>query len=191
MPRDISSTMQTALAENLLYPAIFVAMHFVSGAAYIWSGVGSISWNGHTWLGVGTLGTITVIEEGATVEARGIELGLSGINSAMLADALQEMRLGLPVLVYLGLFDTSSPISLLPDPIKAWAGRMDQPTIEVGGETAKISIKCENRMIDMNVAVDRRLTLEDAQMDNPGDLGLQFVQGIQERQILWGRTTTQ
>ena len=40
----------------------------------------------------------------------------------------------------------------------------------------------------MNVAVDRRYTDEDQQMDYPGDLGFQFVNGIQEAQIYWGRS---
>ena len=184
----MTSDMLAAIQSQNIRPALFVAMQFASGWAYMWSGVGSVVWNGHTWLGVGTLGTVSVIEEGANVQARGITLTLGGIDPAMLAEALQETQLGLPVLVYLGLFSASSPPGLISDPITSWAGRMDQPTIEVTGQTATISISCENKMLDMNVAVDRRYTQEDQQCDHPGDLGFQFVASIQAQTIYWGAT---
>ena len=70
----------------------------------------------------------------------------------------------------------------------SWAGRTDQPTIEMDGSTATISINCENRLVEMNVAVDRRLTNEDQQLDHPGDRGLEFVASIQDVQVYWGRS---
>ena len=188
MPRSMSSEMLAAITSQNLRPALFVALQFASGWAYVWSGIGSIAWNGHTWLGVGTLGTISVIEEGANVQARGITLTMSAIDPAMLADALQETQLGLPVLVYLGMFDSASPPSLIASPITSWAGRMDQPTIEISGQMATMSINCENKLLDMNVACDRRYTGEDAAAENPGDLGFQFVTSIQNCTIYWGAT---
>jgi hypothetical protein len=93
---------------------------------------------------------------------------------------------GLPVSVTLGVFDTNN--ALIADPVCCFSGRMDQPTIDVTGTLATIAINCENRLVEMNVAVDRRYTDEDQQMDYPGDLGFQFVNGIQEAQIYWGRS---
>ncbi len=86
-------------------------------------------------------------------------------------------------MVYLGLFAGGAPIA---SPITAWAGRMDQPTITVGGETADIKINCENRLIDLNTSVQRRYTNDDQQLVAPGDLGLSFQSGIQEVVIYWG-----
>jgi len=190
MPRSMSGGMLAAIQTSILRPAIFVELHFASGVAYVWSGYGTIVWNGHSWLGVGNLGTISVIEEGVTVNARGISITLSGINSSMLADALQDMQIGAPVMIYFGLFDSSSPPSLLPDPLTSWAGRMDQPTINVGGDTSSITVNCENRLIDMNVPVDRRYTHDDQQISHPGDLAFQFVNSIQELTVYFGRTPT-
>lgn len=187
MPRSMSPGMLAALQATQLLPAIFVSLQFSTGTVYIWSGLGNLTWNGHTWTGVGSLGGISPIQEGATVDASGITLTLSGIDNALLADALQNLQVGLPVTIYLGLFDNASPTSLLPDPLVAWAGRADQPTIDVGAETATISIACENRLIDMDVAVDRRYTHDDAQIDHPGDLGFQFVNSLQDLIIYWGR----
>lgn len=184
MPRTTSSATLAALQSRDLQPAIFVQAAFASTTVYLWTGVGSVTWNGHTWTGLGSLLSLSAIEDGATVDARGISIVLSGLNPALLADCLGDFKLGLPVTVYLGLYSAGV---LVDTPITTWAGRMDQPTIEFGADEATISINCENRLLDMNVAVDRRYTNEDQQLDWPGDLGFQFVNAIQEMTIFWGR----
>src|SRR5580765_4937422 len=185
MPRPgATPEVLVALASTIIRPAIFVKATFFTGDLFLWTGLGNISWGGETWLGIGSLGGISVIEDGASVEARGITLTLSGIVQSVLADVLQELQLGAPVIVYLGLFDETGT-TLIPDPLVCWSGRMDQPTIEMGGNTAMLSINCENRLLEMNVAVDRRYTQDDAQISSPGDLAFQFVAGIQSRTIYW------
>lgn len=186
MPRDLSADFLAAITSQAVRPALFVEANFTSGPAYIWTGVGTISWNGHDWLGVGSLGGISTIEEGTNIEARGITLSLSGIDASLLTGILLEFQVGLPCIVYFGVFDSSG--SLIADPVISWAGRMDQPTIEMDGTTASISINCENRLVDMNVAVDRRYTNEDQQLEHPGDRGMEFVASLQEVVLYWGRT---
>jgi hypothetical protein len=94
------------------------------------------------------------------------------------------------VIVYLGAFAPGGPSSLIANPIPIWTGRMDQPTLDISGTTSSISIACESRFIDMNVAVDRRYTNDDQQRDWPGDLGFMFVQAIQEMTLYWGTSPT-
>lgn len=187
MPRpDATPAFIAALAQSIIRPAIFVQATFATATLYLWTGRGNVSWNGHTWTGVGTLGTVSTIEEGSTVEARGITLTMSGLDATALSDVLNEVQQGLPALVYLGLFDEN--LALIPNPVTAFAGRMDQPTIDVDGTTATISIACESRLMDMNTPAERRYTNEDQQREYPNDQGFSFVNGIQEVTIYWGRT---
>lgn len=179
----MSTAMAAAIGAAQLFPALFLEANFASGPVRLWSGLGSISWNGHTWTGIGTLGSVSAIDEGGTVEAKGVVLTLSGIDSSLLSHVLGEFVLGLPVTVWLGLFDENVLIDI---PVTSFAGRMDQPTIDVDGKSATISINCESRLLDMNIAVDRRYTTEDQQRDWPGDLGLSFVAQIQEITIYFG-----
>jgi hypothetical protein len=187
MPRTITSGMLAAIKAANLSPAWFVLITFASGPVYLWTGYGDVTWNGHTWTGAGDILGISTIEEGSDVQARGVTLTLCGISSALLADALGDFQVGLPVTIYLGAFSGSSLIS---DPITAWSGRTDQPTVEVGGETATIAVQCESRLMEMNVPVNRRWTNDDQQREHPGDLGFQFVSSIQEVAINWGHKTT-
>jgi hypothetical protein len=186
MPRAMTAGYLAAIQSAALRPALFVEAHFTSGPIYVWSGAGPIVWGGHTWTGLGSLGSVSTIDESATVEAKGITLTLSGIDSAFLTDILDEFQVGLPVVVSLGLFDAVG--ALIADPVASFVGEMDQPTLDVTGTSATIAINCESRLLELNVAVDRRYTNEDQQRDYPGDRGFEFVNSIQEAQIYWGRT---
>src|SRR5579864_2120985 len=184
MSRSMSAAYLAAITSQQINPVLFVQVNFTTGPVYVWSGVGNIYWNGITWSGVGSLGSISVIEEGANVQARGITLTLSGIDATLLTGILTEFQQGLPAIVYLGLLDASG--NLIASPIISWSGRSDQPSVTMDGQTATISINCENRLVDMNVAVDRRYTNEDQQLDHPGDRGMEFVSSIQDVMIYWG-----
>src|ERR1700732_2132643 len=105
MPRPMSTAMLAALNASELFPAFFVTGTFASGPVYLWSGFGPIVWNGQPWQGVGTLGAISPIGDGSSIEARGITLTLSGIDPAMLTHVLAEFVLGQPVSVFVGLVD--------------------------------------------------------------------------------------
>ncbi len=183
MPRPDASAAFIAAAESpYVHPAIFVQINAVTGPLYIWSGVGSQLFNNNIYTGVGQFGMISTIEEGTDIQARGIALTLSGIDPTILNDTLNEIQQGLPALVYLGLF---SGFSL--DAICCFSGRVDQPTITVSGETANITINCENRFVEMNTSVERRYTSSDQHIDYPADEGFQFVTQIQNITIYWGR----
>lgn len=187
MPRSgLTGGQLAAVQSTNIRPAFFVEAHFVNGPVYLWTGRGAIIWGGKTWLGVGSLGSISTIEEGSSIDAKGITITLSGIDATLLADIMTEFQVGLPVIVNIGFFDET--LTLIDTPVIAWAGRMDQPTIDVDGQTCTISINCENRLVEMNVAVDRRYTNEDQQLDYAGDRGMEFVSSIQDVTIYWGRT---
>jgi hypothetical protein len=184
MPRPLSPALLTALSAPILNPALFVQAQFSDETVYMWSGVGSVTWNGHTWIGLGGFLGVTTPEDSSTVEAKGITLMLSGMDAKMLPQALNDVVLGYPVTVYLALYDSNN--TLIDGPVVAWAGRLDQPTFEVGGTEVSLQINCESRLLDMNVGVDRRYTHEDNQLDNPGDLCFMFVDSIQEMTLFWG-----
>lgn len=188
MPRSITPDFLAAIASQQIRPAVFVEAYFASGPVRLWTGLGTTAWNGQTWMGVGSLGSVSTIEEGSTVEAKGINLTLSGIDASLLRLVEGEFQQGLPVRVWLGLYDANG--QLIPNPVLSFAGKTDQPTIEVSGDTATITITCENLLIDLNTSVERRYTNEDQQLDYPGDRGFEFVPSIQQRTIYWGRSAS-
>ena len=151
--------MINALGASDLTVALFVQTTFATSTVYFWSGIGLINWNGQTWLGLGAMGSVSPIPEGTHMESRGLTLTLSGFDTTLLPLALGEFQTGTPVIVYLGLFSGGA---LIANPATAWSGRMDRPQIDIDGRTSSISINCESRLLNMNVAVDRRYTPDES-----------------------------
>ena len=80
MSRNLDSTLASALSDNLISPVILAALEFQSGTIYVWSGVGTIEFNGNTFIGVGSLGSISPVNEGSDIKADGMTIKLSGIG---------------------------------------------------------------------------------------------------------------
>lgn len=183
MARTVGSVAGAALQSNYLRLAFFVQITFLSSTQYVWSGRGAITWNGQTWLGLGDLGSISTITEDSTLTAQGITIGLSGIPTANISEAMTEVQQGLPVMVYLVFADENGqPV----DSITSYAGRLDQPTIDEGTDTASISIAVENRMSDLQRAPFRRLTDQDQRLHFPNDDGFKYVNYLLDWNGAWG-----
>ncbi len=176
--------MATALCAPVVRPAIFFEGQFAASTLYAWTGVGTIAWNGHNWLGIGHLTSFSAISEDSTVEAQNVEVGLSGIPTDALTDALSETRLLDQAQMWLGCFDDNG--ALVPDPILIYVGMMDAPLISDDGAELTIKLSLENILVDLNRSVWRRYTADDQAMDYPNDTGFQHVAGIQEITLYWG-----
>jgi hypothetical protein len=184
MPRSGSSATFEAFQAALIRPVFFVSIQAADETLYLWSGLGTIAWSGHTWTGAGTLASIGTIEEGSNVEARGLQLGLSGVPSSILNEVLLNLRIAMPGTIYLGAFNEDG--SLIADPVTSFVGYVDKPEIVDGGDTCNITISLEDVLVDLNRSVWRRYTNDDQTRDYPTDEGMSFVTGIQEITTYWG-----
>lgn len=185
MARALSASLLTALQAGVVKPVVFYEGEFSGGTIRLWSGVGSYSWNGETWTGAGNMLNVGNIPETSSTTAQGFVVSLSGQLSSLVAIALAQCRSGLPGRVWLGCFDTDG--SLISDPFKAFDGRLDVPNIEDGGEMTTITVSYESRLIDMQVARERRYTDEDQKIDYPEDTGFHFVPSLQDKTLTWGK----
>ena len=184
MARDLTAGVITQLQAASVEVGILFEGEFASGWVRLWSGVGTLSWDGKSWSGVGTLLGISGIDETNEIRASGLTVSLSGVPSDLLSAALGDARSGKTGRVYLAFFSGGSIVA---DPILQFEGRLDVPAIEDGPDTATISISYESELIDLERARERRYTPEDQAIDFPGDLGFDYVAALQDAQITWGR----
>jgi hypothetical protein len=184
MSRTITPAVLAELAAGVVRPAIFVESQFPSGYLRLWSGLGEITWGGRTWAGAGTLLNVGAIEETTDVVATGTTVTLSGIPTDLVSACINDARQGLPGQIYLGFLTAAGAV--IADPVLAFAGRLDVPTIMDGAERCEIQITYESRLIDLNRAREWRYTHESQQQISPGDRGFEYVAGLQEREIRWG-----
>ena len=189
MSRQINSSVLQQLTGPSLKPAIFVSLTFKSETCFIWSGIGTVYFNGQSWTGIGSLLNISTIEDGNTVDARGVSVTVSGLDPLMLGNCMSEFVLGKPAAIYMGLYSGGN---LIPFPITAWAGRTDQPTVNVSGKEVTITINLENRLVDMNIPGSRRYENSDQQMAAPsgwpGDQCFAYTSSLLFRNLFWGST---
>jgi hypothetical protein len=181
--RSLSNDMTQEVSASQLAPIILVSLSF-STPLNLWSGYGTITYNSTGYLGIGTLGTISPVEETTDLAARGISLQLSGVPTAMVAIALTENYQGRPCSVMFAAM--ASDGTLVSTPVTVFAGRMDVMSINDDGQNATIGMTAENKLVDFRRPRELRYTDEEQKSLFPSDKGLEFVNAIQEKEIYWG-----
>jgi|TARA_R110000868_G_scaffold16851_3_gene74627 hypothetical protein len=184
MARSLTTSLKTALIGQQVTPIMLFFADFPSGAVRAWTGYGDLAWDSQIWSGVGDFGGVDRVEEVSDQSAKGVVFSLTGIPSSLITIALADSYQGRACSLYLGALDSSGVI--IADPYLLFLGRMDVMEIEDGGETATIRLTGESRLIDLNRARSRRYTNEDQQIDYVGDVGLEYVSGLQDKQLYWG-----
>ena len=182
--RTLSANMVTEVTTAQLSPILLASLSF-STPVYLWTGYGSLVYNSTTYLGLGTLGTISPVEETTDLAARGITMKLSGVPTANVSLALTEDYQGRECAI---LFGALSPTAgtLISSPVTVFSGRMDVMQVSDDGQTAEIIMTAESRLMDFKRPREVRYTDEEQQNLFAGDLGLEFVNDIQEKAIYWG-----
>lgn len=183
--RNMTAALEAALIAQNVRPALFFEGEFPSGFVRIWTGPFAVVWNGQTWAGLGNLIGFTGVDEGSDIIARGTSISLSGVPSDLVALAITDAQQGKPGKIWIGLVAADG--SIVVDPVLAFAGRLDVPTIADGQDTCTITLTYESRLIDLNVARELRYTDQSQQQLYPGDRGFEYVTTIQDTEIVWGR----
>lgn len=186
MSRGASSSFKTAAAAGSTYPALLAFFDFSGGNVRVWTGTGDLSWGGNTYTGIGDLGGVEPVQESAEVRANGLAFRLNGIPSAMVTRILAENYRGRSCKLWLALFDSLTAASPIADPVLLFSGRMDQCNLEDSGAGAFIVISAESRLIDLQRPRERRRTDEDQNSLFSGDRGMEYVAGLQDKELLWG-----
>jgi len=187
MSRDIPALLENALDDSVINPFFAIELLFDGDEVLrLWTGVGILSYQSVDWFGTGQLLQIDTVEETSEIAAKGATITLSGVPSEVLTLALTEPYQGRQAKIYFGMHlegqaDTASMTEI-------FAGYMDQMNIEEdeGGSTVQLTI--ENKLIDLERPRTARFTSAYQKSIFPGDLGLDFVEDLQTKEIVWGRS---
>lgn len=182
MSRDIPTLMQNVLGAEAIDVFFAVKLEFDSGTVRLWSGYGEKTLLGETYTGAGTLLQISDVEETAELSAAGVTLTLSGGPLELEALALSEPYQGRPAKVYFGV-SANGAVAMT----ELFTATMDTMDIEESAETTSIQLQIENNLVDLERARVRRYTNNFQQSRFPGDRGLEFVEDLQTREIIFGR----
>jgi len=188
MSRGFPAAVSTALAQQNVAIVTFAKLEFPSGTVYLHNSLGSYTWGGHDWLGVGDLGSISQVEGGLDVSPYAITLTLSGLDATISGAALTEDYYLHGVTVYLGVLDTDDV--LIDTPTQIWAGFMDQMNMTVGADGGDaIQLVAESELSRFNKSLNLMYTNTAQQERSSGDLFFNFLHRIEGAKINWGSRT--
>jgi hypothetical protein len=206
MSRDLSTTTIDNIEEGVVYPFFATELRFDNNIVRMWTGQGTLVLeDGTEWIGLGQLLNISSIEETSEMAVKGASISLSGIPSELLSLALSEPYQGRVAKVYFGTFQQGSVLQESASYIllqngsrinleststgfnELFSGYMDQMNIEESGDTSTIEMNVENKLIDLERARVARYTSGYQKSIYPNDLGLDFIEDLQDKQIPWGR----
>ena len=189
MARTIGSDFSTQLSSSQTRP--FYAVEFLyTQPLRVWTGYGEFSINAQTYLGLGNLLDISDVAESAETKATGLNIQVGGLNSDILSTSLTQTQQGIVVNVYFGvLTNTSNAIAIVDTPYLSFSGNVDTVVISDSGEGSTITFNLENKLIALEQPIDFRYTDQDQKFFFPNDKGLEFVDDLQDKNIVWGGGT--
>lgn len=187
--RNLHEATKAALSSGLHNPIVFVFLDWPGGAVRVHSNVGSVTFGGNTWLGVGRFGSISVPAEGGGLSQTVAELKVIGAPEE-LDDFLESPIRGRVGEVWYGCVTQRAGNVLIGEPFRVFTGFMDAMlnTVEMdGGDVV--------RAITINVAdgPSQRLstslfhTDEDQRRAHPDDTGgrLSLFAEKRNRDLTW------
>jgi hypothetical protein len=186
--RNLTTNQAAAVTGTVLYPALLFDLIFGDGTYHVWCGIGSLIVNGVTYLGVGSLGKVSTISEGTSVEAKGVTMTLSGIDPTLLPEAMSEISVASRAKIYLALLNpqaTSMSGLVIDTPVCLFSGIMDAPSIDMDTNTCTISIDVEDKMVELNRSRGGRYTDQDQKARYPNDTGLEWTSYNMDQSIVW------
>jgi hypothetical protein len=223
MSRDLSNNVIANLEDEVIYPFFAVELNFDEGTfegvdgnlhdrvLRLWTGFGTLVYNGQDYYGTGNLLDISSVEESTEIGAKGATLTLSGVPSEVISLALTEAYQGRTCDIHFGLIqkgslELESSQEVLQDYIKLedggkitlervivdltqlFTGYMDQMSIDEGPDTSTVQLKVENKLIDLERSRVGRFTSQHQKSIYPEDKGLDFVESLQDTTLNWGRS---
>lgn len=205
MSRDLSTGVSDSLERDVIYPFTAVELQFDGGNVIrLWTGVGTLVFQGNSWTGAGELLDISSVEETSEISAKGATVTLSGVPSSVLSLALSEPYQGRVGKIYLGLFmvgsleKESGDYILLQDNSRielesqetslteVFSGFMDRMTIDEQAEGSTIGLSLENKLVTLERPRTARYSHEFQRTIDSTDKGLEYVESIQLKEFVWG-----
>ena len=176
---------ETEAAKEGVYILVAVDYDFPSGHARVWSGLGDIVIDSHTYTGVGDLGRISASQEraGLTLERKTYQL--SGVDVSLISESDLNDSFGRSVTEY---FAFISPVTwgLVGTPEVNWEGRIDAIRRVDSKDNPIIEVNAEHRTVLLDLTDGWRNTHEHQQQFFSGDTGLEEVAAIQLKEVTWG-----
>jgi len=182
MARSLNAALVTEATAAYFSFIVFADIVLHDSTIYVHNALGSYTFGGQTYLGVGDFGTVESVEEGNALSPYSISLTLSGLDATLMSDVLTERFYLRAVNLYLGALDSAG--ALVADPDKIWSGFTDHAEIVTGSVNA-IRLICESEMAIFDRTNGRTFSNADQQNAHSGDVFFEYLPQMADLNIVW------
>lgn len=177
----------TASQAAHVEPRILVVLTLDSGTLLICSGNTTIidPFSLDEYSAVGGFGAIDAVSEDPDLRPSSVRMTLSGVDPALLSEALTEDYQGRECTIKVAFLDTTTR-QMVAAPYQLFSGPIEQMAVEIDHNVASITLTAQDEFARWSTP--RQLLYTDAQQKQlwSGDNGLNQVVYIQNRQLVWG-----
>lgn len=145
---------------------------------------GNIVYGGNTYIGVGALGRIDVIDESPT-EIKSLRFELPCVMSTEIAQALVGMPAGREVRIHTAVIAAAASGLTVVYRKLEWSGLLDVPQIVEGEQTSVVQVTAEHIGIDLLRPSGYLYSDQDQQRLHPGDRSWQYVIDQADKTVIW------
>lgn len=184
MAAPLTSRMADALRRRRPL-ALIAEIDHPNGPGRFWTGIGKLAWNGFTWTGSGTLGSVAPIKHTSNLIVQEINFGLAGVDPAIVATLGDNVR-NLSGKVWLACLEGSTVVK---DPYQIVDALLDYQSFSAQADgTVAISITARTGFYTLDRALDEAWTSESQRVLYPNDSGLDLISGLQNQTLQWTLT---
>lgn len=180
MSRTVPAALLAALGAPLVAPYLALEVMFDTAPLRLWTGIGTRSIEGQSYVGSGSLLNFTGVEELADLSARDVTVTLSGIESALVALALAEPFQRRAARILQGEMSVA-------DTVEIFAGFVNVMAIRDGATTCTIALRLDGKLVTLRRPRVRHYTDEMQRARYPEDTFLAFVASLVTAEIPFGR----
>lgn len=179
--RGLDAATITAIESGNVRWCYLVDIEFDTDPLYFSSLYQDLDYDSKTYIGAGNLGTISNTSENASLEPSNVKISLSGVNPAVLPTVFSQEYINRPASIRLLTFNDSDAVI---GEIPYYNGIISSLNLDYG-KTASIQIELADQLSIWNRKKVRRYTDQDQKARYPSDRGFEFVEQIQDLQVVW------
>lgn len=190
MARSISTDLSNEFSADTLRPyyACKVTFPNTQGSGDVvhkmWTGNYPLTVGSDTFDGLGEFISISDVSETSDMSASGLSISLIA-NPTFLTVLRDKQYQGKTVEAFVGALNDDNTSA---GQFKFFEGFADQLLFSMQPEACIVTLKAENKLIRLSKSSGRYYTHEDQITEYPNDQGLEFVNAIQDQEVLWGRS---
>ena len=178
MTRDINSSTSTASKDQQVTLCILGEFHFKDETIYLNHSAVEVTYNGNSYFGVGSLGSIELVRETDEIEITNIKLSLSNANSQIREYVAKLEYANRRCTLYAAFLSATN--SVVGVPVVIYDGLMDNMSMSLGAN-ATVQLIVTNHLADWNRTRKGRYTSEEQKLVDSTDTGLDHLENAVQK----------